>query len=218
MTKTLQLLNRSRWLVTWLQKRRRARQHRLLPAPVLRAAYPTLLQWDWNLANPYKWNVWTSLDGGVSYFLTEDYWHYGDSRQFAPDGGSELYFIVGVDAGGKEITHRSNAVRPDDAPAPVAAPVIDEASYGWNAGSPDYADIEVGFSFNHGSYPPASMEVWVSRDAGAFVLLATVDSFNSYFLYEHATENEASFDFKLRYVNGATVGPFSNVMHVNVQV
>ena len=102
--------------------------------------------------------------------------------------------------------------------APVAAPVIDESSYGWNGGDPAYADIEIGFSFNHGSYPPASLEVWVSRDGGEFVMVAAVDSFNSYFLYDHATENEASFDFKLRYVNGSVVGPFSNVYVVDVQV
>ncbi len=218
MTKPLQLLNRSRWLATWLQDRRRRRANALLPAPVLRPAYPSLLQWDWDLANPYKWNVWMSLDNGASWMLVEDYWAYGAARQFAPDGGSELYYIVGIDQTGKEITRHSNVVRPDDAPAPVAAPVIDESSYGWNGGDPAYADIEIGFSFNHGSYPTASLEVWVSRDGGEFVMIAAVDSFNSYFLYDHATENEASFDFKLRYVNGSVVGPFSNVMHVNVQV
>jgi hypothetical protein len=107
------------WLATWLQDRRRARQK--LPAPVLRPLYPSLLVWDWNLTNPYKWNVWMSLDSGASYFLVEDYWAYGAARQFAPDGGSELYFIVGVDEVGREITHRSNIVRPDDAlPIPPA--------------------------------------------------------------------------------------------------
>ena len=60
------------WLTLQAQKHRRARQHRLLPAPVLRAAYPDLLRWDWDLANPFKWNVWTSLNGGASWFLTED--------------------------------------------------------------------------------------------------------------------------------------------------
>lgn len=108
------------WLATWLQDRRSGRV--LLPAPVLRAEYPSLLQWDWTLANPYKWNVWLTLDGGVTFFMPEDYWTYGAGRQFAPDGGTYLHFIVGVDANGKEITHRSNAVRPDDAPAPLNAP------------------------------------------------------------------------------------------------
>ena len=79
--------------------------------------------------------MWTSLDGGVSYFLTEDYWHYGDSRQFAPDGGSEFYLIVGVDATGKEITHRSNTVRPDDA---IAPPEIAGGNAEWESTEPGW--------------------------------------------------------------------------------
>ena len=54
------------------------------------------------------------------------------SVAYAPDGGQHLMFIVGVDANGKEITHRSNAVRPDDAIAPPtvpAAPVITSIEY-----------------------------------------------------------------------------------------
>src|SRR5512137_2262527 len=115
MTKLLQSWTRRGWLAAWLQDRRRARQNRLLPAPVLVPLYPSLLVWEWNLANPYKWNVWLTLDGGATYFMPEDYWAYGAARQFAPDGGTEKYYIVGVDANGREITHRSNVVRPDDA-------------------------------------------------------------------------------------------------------
>ena len=85
---------------------------------MLRAAFPDLLQWDWLLPNPYKWNVWMSMDGGNTYILIEDYWGYGDARQFAPDGGGELYYIVGIDDTGREITKHSNIVRPDDAPSP----------------------------------------------------------------------------------------------------
>ena len=125
---TLPKINRRTWLALWAQGRRRNRLRfghpALLPAPVLRAAYPDLLRWDWDLANPHKWNVWTSLNGGASWFLTEDYWMYGDARQFAPDGGSEFYFIVGVDAAGVEITERSNWIRPDDAVPPVPQSVI----------------------------------------------------------------------------------------------
>lgn len=198
---------------TWLAERRK---HRLLPAPVLRAVYPDLLQWNWDLPNPYKWNVWLSLDGGVSYILVNGYWMYGDARQFAPDGAGELHYIVGVDVNGHEITHHSNAVRPDDAPVPINAPVIIDAGYGWHDGPPAYVDIEVSFSFDPGSYPDASVEIWVSRDGGDYVLVNTMDSFSPSFYYAHATENEAGFDFKMRYVNGAITGPFSNVLHVEV--
>ena len=97
---------------TWLATRRR--KQRLPHVPVLRPAYAELLQWDWNHAEPFRWNVFQSLDGGETYFFIEDYWADGSARHFAPDGGSELYFIVGVDADGNEVTAHSNAVRPDD--------------------------------------------------------------------------------------------------------
>ena len=123
---TLLKINRRLWLALQAQKHRRARvlaaRATLLPAPVLRAAYPDLLRWDWELPNPFKWNVWMSLDGGVSWILIEDYWMYGDARQFAPDGGSELHFIVGVDVDGNEVTYRSNSVRPDDGVLPPVPP------------------------------------------------------------------------------------------------
>jgi hypothetical protein len=111
-------IDRRGWLALWAQGRRRARQHHLLPAPVLWAEYPGILYWDWDLPNPYRWNVWLSWDGGTSWVLVEDYWTNGADRDFFPDGGSPKYFIVGVDANGVEITGRSNIVRPDDAPVP----------------------------------------------------------------------------------------------------
>ena len=50
--------------------------------------------------------------------MPEGYWMYGADRKFAPDGGGELMYIVGVDKNGVEITMHSNVVRPDDAKAP----------------------------------------------------------------------------------------------------
>jgi hypothetical protein len=127
---TLPKIDRRGWLALWMQRRRRKRlaSHKLLPAPVLRPVYPGLLQWDWNLANPYRWNVWQSWDGGASWMLVEDYWTTGAGRQFAPDGGHELYFIVAVDEFGREITEHSNQARPDDALMPAAWISVDAAA------------------------------------------------------------------------------------------
>ena len=107
---------RKGFLATWAQGRRRKHQG-LLPAPVLRAAMPGVAAWDWNYANPIFWNAYNSLDGGVT-------WQYDDhgagtDRTYMPDGGQHLMFIVGVDANGKEITQRSNPVRPDDGIVPL---------------------------------------------------------------------------------------------------
>ena len=83
-----------------------------------------------------------SMDGGNSYFLVEDYWGYGDARQFAPDGGGELYYIVGIDDSGREITKHSNIVRPDDAPDIALLNGL-VAHFGLDETTGDYVD-EVG--------------------------------------------------------------------------
>jgi hypothetical protein len=99
------------YLATWAQARRRLHQN-LLPAPVIFPVYPSLVRWEWNYTNPARWNAYISLDGGVSYIFNG--FVNGSGRQYAPDG-NEFIFIVGVDADGKEITHRSNSIRPEDA-------------------------------------------------------------------------------------------------------
>jgi hypothetical protein len=101
-----------------------ARSNLVQPAPWLRAEYPSALAWDWDLANPDRWHVWMSLDGGGTWTLLEDYWAPGAARTFAPDGGSQKYFVVGVDAAGREVTGRSNVVRPDDAVAPLLEELV----------------------------------------------------------------------------------------------
>ena len=107
-------------------------------APVLSPLYPSKLSWVWNLTDPYRWNVWMSLDNGISWTLVEDYWTPGTDREFGPDGGSQTYFIVGVDNAGKEITERSNAVRPDDAPRPLSAWTVNpyDIFWFWNHANP----------------------------------------------------------------------------------
>ena len=134
-------INRRTWLALWAQNRRRSRANGLLPAPVLRAAYPDLLQWDWDSPNPYQWNVYVSLDGGVTFFMPGEYWVDGEGREFAPDGGSEIYFVVGVDANGREITQRSNPVCPDDCSPPLP-PAQGFTGYCYN--SPEYTTIDDG--------------------------------------------------------------------------
>lgn len=100
-----------RWWPVWAQERRREHQG-LLPAPVLVAGPASVAIWQWRYANPVRWNAYLSLDGGVNWIF--DDWAGGNERQYAPDGGTHPMFIVGVDANGKEITKRSNIVRPDD--------------------------------------------------------------------------------------------------------
>ena len=160
-------IDRRSWLAMWLQQRRRARaraaQPGLLPAPVLVARPGTLLAWDWTLANPYRWNIWTSLDGVASWTLAADYWTAGDGREFAPDGGSEWYFLVGVNEAGVEITERSNAVRPDDVPAVPPAPVITSFTVTDNGGG--MVDLDVTWTWDGLGWPEdGAFTVFYSSD------------------------------------------------------
>ena len=112
-------INRRAWLALWAQECRRRRACAalvaLLPAPAFYADGETLdLCWDWEDTDPYRWNIWQSTDGGETFFLVEDYWAAGSERTFAPDGSSEIYFIVGVDETGREVTYRSEQICPDD--------------------------------------------------------------------------------------------------------
>ena len=183
---TLPKIDRRTWLALWAQGRRRNRLRfghpALLPAPVLRAAYPDLLRWDWVLPNPFKWNVWMSLNGGASWMLIEDYWMYGDARQFAPDGGGELYYIVGIDQVGNEITEHSNLIRPDDAllPAPVLRPAFpDLLQWDWDLPNP--------FKWN----------VWQSLNGGASYILV-----DGYWMYGDARQFAPDGGGELHFIVG----------------
>jgi hypothetical protein len=135
-----------------------------MPAPVLVAQYPSLAVWTWAFANPARWNAYNSLDGGATYQF--DDFVVGTARQYAPDGGQHLMFIVGVDANGKEITRRSNAVRPDDAAPPVpGAPQFLSAS-------DDGFAIQLDWTL--GSGPITGQRIYRKVDAGSFALWQTV--------------------------------------------
>ena len=183
----------------WLTEQRH--KGRLLPPPVLRAVYPSKLAWTWDLPNPYKWNVWQSLDGGVSYFLVDGYWMYGADRLFAPDGGGEFHYIVGVNTDGKEITQHSNAIRPDDAPMPVP-------------GAPQNLTIsEIGpgvqLDWTLGTGPIVTQQIYRKVDGGAFGLWQTVSDTT-------VTANDNSvglghlYTYRVQASNAAGLSNFSN--------
>jgi hypothetical protein len=98
------------------------------------------------------------------------------------------------------------------------APVITNGGFEWDATEPGFADVWVDWTFVHGSFPAATIEVWVSVNGDAYYQMDTVASdVNSYY-YPRASSGESSFAFKVRYRNGTTVGPFSNVYQINIEV
>ena len=154
-------INRRAWLALWAQECRRRRVRAplaaVMAAPVLTADGATSeLSWEWADADPYRWQIWQSIEGG-EYFLAEEYWVTGAERSFTPDGGSESYIVVGVDEAGVEITGRSNAVVPDECIV-MAAPFL----YADGATSELYWDWE--------DADPYQWQIWQSIDGGEYFL------------------------------------------------
>lgn len=96
------------------------------------------------------------------------------------------------------------------------APEITGGGYEEGATEPGWWDVFIDWDFNHGSFPVATMEVWLSTEGGPFVLWSTVSSNAPGYFYPLATNNERVFEFKVRYRNNATVGPFSNVYQISI--
>ena len=102
-------------------------------------------------------------------------------------------------------------------PPVLNAPVITSGTYQYDVTQAGWADITLSWTFVHGTFPVATIELWKSLNGGAYALLATVASTATGYYYALACDiNGGTFDFKTRYVNGGTVGPFSNVRRVDV--
>jgi hypothetical protein len=98
------------------------------------------------------------------------------------------------------------------------APTITSGTFQYDATQVNWADITLAWTFVHGTFPVANIEVWKSLNGGAYALLATVASTATGYYYALACDiNGGTFDFKARYVNGGTIGPFSNIYRVDIQ-
>ena len=98
---------------------------------------------------------------------------------------------------------------------PPNAPVIVSGSYGWNLSQGGEADVWIDWTFAHGGYPVAIIEVWVNL-YGSNVLQSNVASNTTHYNFPAATDSQQNVYFKIRYVNGGTTGPFSNEFTVVV--
>ena len=101
---------------------------------------------------------------------------------------------------------------------PLNAPVITNGGYDWDYGPPMHADVWITWSFEHGGHPVATLEVFASLNGGDYGLVDSVPSNTSGYTWESACESEALLEFQVRYRDGITFGPFSNVYAVEVQL
>jgi len=97
------------------------------------------------------------------------------------------------------------------------APTMTGGSSQYDATQAGWADITLSWTFVHGTFPVATIELWKSLNGGAYTLLVSGGSAATAYYYALACDiNGGTFDFKTRYKNGATLGPFSNVLRVDV--
>ena len=107
--------------------------------------------------------------------------------------------------------------RQQAAPPTPNAPTMTGSSFTFDATQLNWADITLGWTFVHGTFPVASIELWQSLNGGGYTLLVTGPSNGVGYYYALACDiNGGTFDFKTRYKNGATLGPFSNVRRVDI--
>jgi hypothetical protein len=110
---------------------------------------------------------------------------------------------------------RSQRRRRHGAAAPLPVVTLSNGTF-----APDIESFDVDFdiSVDLKTWPPASLEIWVSVDFLAYFLLDTVDSSTTHYQQFHATGAEATFVYKARYVSVDQVRGFSNELTVNVHV
>ncbi len=107
---------------------------------------------------------------------------------------------------------------PYPAPASVPAPTDLDATYLWDVTTPGHADVECYWAFAHGGLSVGTFEVWAQIDLAPFVLVGTVSSASPSFYWPEAVSAEATVALMVRYVNGATVGPFSETFYLYVSI
>jgi hypothetical protein len=96
-------------------------------------------------------------------------------------------------------------------PQPTA-PYNLSGTFEWDATDVGRADALIDFAFDQGSLPVATFEIWWKSQIGTgwvWTLLTTISSSLRGYRHPSAVGSEAWVFYKLRYVNGAVIGPFS---------
>ena len=102
--------------------------------------------------------------------------------------------------------------RKQAAPVPPV-PVITDATMQWDATEMALADVQLTLQIDYGSFPVASVEVFVRHDEGAPASLGTVPSSDLGFYHPRASSGGETLYYKVRYVfedyGGPVIGAFS---------
>ena len=106
---------------------------------------------------------------------------------------------------------RRNQTAPVPPVPPV--PVITDATMQWDATEMALADVQLTLQIDYGSFPVASVEVFVRHDEGSPASLGTVPSSDLGFYHPRASSGGETLYYKVRYVfedyGGPVIGAFS---------
>jgi len=92
------------------------------------------------------------------------------------------------------------------------APVITGSSWDWNATEPGQVDVTLSFTFEHGEFPPGTIELYLQKEGtDPPVLVAETASTDTSVQDPMATDAEEFLFYTARYVAGDVTGPFSSV-------
>jgi hypothetical protein len=107
-----------------------------------------------------------------------------------------------------------------NATPPPPVPVITGGDFEFDATEPGMADVHIAWTIAYGTYPVASVEVWVRHGNGIEARLVTVPSSADGFDHIRATADEEWLYYRVRYVledsSRGVVGAFSDVFVIYV--
>ena len=105
------------------------------------------------------------------------------------------------------------------APTPPV-PVIFAANPSWEGSEPGMYDVTIEWTIDHGSFPVASVEVFVRVNGGEEQSLGTTPSSDLGFNHARATPGDETLYYRVRYVfedfGGPVIGAFSQVFEIYV--
>jgi hypothetical protein len=101
----------------------------------------------------------------------------------------------------------------------IPAPAITGYSLAWNGGD-GYADVTLNYTFNHTGLATATFEIWLAKASMSWIwgMLTTITSGSAgTYTHVHATQYD-TLRYKMRYRNGAVLGPFGETMEIFVEM
>src|SRR5207249_101159 len=101
-------------------------------------------------------------------------------------------------------------------PFVLSGPVITDGYFSWGDTEEGWVDNYINFSFDSGPLDAATFEIWERDTNHGSHLVGTIGSERGDFQHARVSQDADTFYYKMRYVNGGTVGPFSAEFGITV--